>query len=67
MNGFVEMTVGDLRAVQGGKGKPIYWKDLSWKQQKCILSVGGALVAGSVGTFPGMLSAGAAAFWSECL
>lgn len=67
MNHLTELTATELSAVQGGKGKPVYWKDLSWKQQKCILSVGGALVASSIGSLPGMLIAGGAAFWSECL
>ncbi|QVI34205.1 hypothetical protein BVJ53_09775 [Lacticaseibacillus chiayiensis] len=67
MNNLTELTVNELSTIHGGKGKPIYWKDLSWKQQKCILSVAGSMIGASITSLPGMLIAGGAAFWSECL
>ncbi|MGL9861272.1 hypothetical protein IGJ68_002158 [Enterococcus sp. DIV0564] len=68
MTKFKELTVQEMKQISGGKhGKPIYFKDLPWAQQKCILSVaGGALIGTTTGGPLGALLGAGSQAWG-CL
>jgi len=63
------LSISELKQINGGEhGKPIYFKDLTWQQQKCILSVaGGTLVGTTTGGPLGALIGAGSQFWGNCI